>query len=146
MRAVPLLHRSGDPSEPPLEPARTIQLHGQPISYVEMGSGPVLMLVHGITSSSRTWGAVLRLLAQRHTVIAPDLLGHGASGKPRGDYSLGAHASSLRDLLLALGHERATVVGHSLGGGIAMQFAYQFPEDTSTSRSVRSGNLSLIHI
>ena len=141
MRPVPLLHRSGDSSELPLEPSRTIQLHGQPVSYVEIGSGPVLMLVHGITSSSRTWGAVLRLLAEQHTVIAPDLLGHGASGKPRGDYSLGAHASSLRDLLLALGHERATVVGHSLGGGIAMQFAYQFPERLERMVLVSSGGL-----
>src|SRR5438876_10901485 len=67
-------------------------------------------------------------LAKRFTVIAPDLLGHGGSAKPRGDYSLGAYASGVRDLLIALGHERATFVGHSLGGGVAMQLAYQFPE------------------
>ncbi len=67
-------------------------------------------------------------LARRFTVIAPDLAGHGGSDKPKGDYSLGAHASAIRDLLLALGHDRASIVGHSLGGGIAMQFAYQFPE------------------
>ena len=80
-------------------------------------------------------------LAERHTVIAPDLLGHGASAKPRGDYSLGAFASSLRDLLVALGHERATIVGHSLGGGIAMQFAYQFPERVERLVLVYSGGL-----
>jgi pimeloyl-ACP methyl ester carboxylesterase len=71
---------------------------------------------------------VLARLAEHHTVIAPDLLGHGQSGKPRGGYSLGAYASGIRDLLLALGYERATILGHSLGGGIALQFAYQFPE------------------
>jgi pimeloyl-ACP methyl ester carboxylesterase len=120
---------------------RTMELHGHPVSYVEAGSGPVIVLVHGITSSSRTWSTVVPLLAERHTVIAPDLLGHGASGKPRGDYSLGAHASNLRDLLLALGHERATVVGHSLGGGIALQFAYQFPERLERLALVSSGGL-----
>ena len=77
----------------------------------------------------------------RHTVIAPDLLGHGASAKPRGDYSLGAYASGVRDLLAALGHDRVTVVGHSLGGGIALQFAYQFPERTERLVLVSSGGL-----
>ena len=74
-------------------------------------------------------------------MIAPDLLGHGESAKPRGDYSLGAYASGVRDLLLALGHDRATVVGHSLGGGIAMQFAYQFPERCERLVLVSSGGL-----
>jgi pimeloyl-ACP methyl ester carboxylesterase len=105
------------------------------------GSGPVLMLIHGITSSSATWERVMPYLAERFTVIAPDLAGHGESAKPRGDYSLGAHASSLRDLLLALGHERATFVGHSLGGGIAMQFSYQFPERCERLVLVDSGGL-----
>lgn len=120
---------------------RTIDLHGHPVCYVQAGRGPVIVLVHGITSSSRTWDAVLPGLAEHHTVIAPDLLGHGNSGKPRGDYSLGAHASNLRDLLLALGHDRATVVGHSLGGGIALQFAYQFPEHIERLVLVSSGGL-----
>ena len=80
-------------------------------------------------------------LAERHTVIAPDLLGHGGSAKPRGDYSLGAYASGLRDLMAALGHERATVVGHSMGGGIAMQLAYQFPERVERLALVSSGGL-----
>jgi len=105
-----------------------IELHGHTSSYRTGGSGPVLVLVHGITNSSASWEPVLDLLAEHFTIIAPDLLGHGDSAKPRGDYSLGASASLLRDLLLALGHERATIAGHSLGGGIAMQYAYQFPE------------------
>lgn len=67
-------------------------------------------------------------LAKDFTVIAPDLLGHGQSAKPRGDYSLGAYANGMRDLLSILGIDRATIVGHSFGGGVAMQFAYQFPE------------------
>ncbi|HYF26124.1 MAG TPA: alpha/beta fold hydrolase [Baekduia sp.] len=105
------------------------------------GDGPAILLVHGITSSSRTWRAVIAGLAERHTVIAPDPLGHGRSGKPRGDYSLGAYASGLRDLLAVLGVPTATVVGHSLGGGIAMQFAYQFPERLERLVLVDSGGL-----
>src|ERR687884_1493166 len=107
---------------------REIELHGHRVAYRSAGSGPVIVLVHGITSTSATWERVIPALAKRFTVIAPDLLGHGRSAKPRGDYSLGAYAAGLRDLLIALGHDSATVVGHSLGGGIAMQFSYQFPE------------------
>ena len=69
------------------------------------------------------------------------MLGHGRSEKHAGDYSLGALASSLRDLLVALGHERATVVGQSLGGGVAMQLAYQYPERCERLVLVSSGGL-----
>ena len=118
-----------------------VELHGHPVTYHRLGEGPALVLVHGITSSSRTWHEVLPALAENHTVIAPDLLGHGGSAKPRGDYSLGAHASGLRDLLALLGIASATMVGHSLGGGIAMQFAYQFPERLERLVLVDSGGL-----
>ena len=118
-----------------------LRLHGHPVAYHAAGSGPVLLLIHGITSSSEAWRQVIPALAERSTVIAPDLLGHGGSAKPRGDYSLGAYASGLRDLLAALGHERATVVGHSMGGGIAMQLAYQFPERIERLALVSSGGL-----
>jgi pimeloyl-ACP methyl ester carboxylesterase len=118
-----------------------IELHGHRCSYRTGGRGPVLVLLHGITNSSASWVPVLDRLAQHFTVIAPDLLGHGDSAKPRGDYSLGASASLLRDLLLALGHEHATIVGHSLGGGIAMQFSYQFPERVERLVLVSSGGL-----
>ncbi|HEX3432604.1 MAG TPA: alpha/beta fold hydrolase [Solirubrobacteraceae bacterium] len=120
---------------------RRLTLHGHRIAYRQAGSGPVLVLIHGITSSSATWERVMPYLARHFTVIAPDLVGHGESDKPRGDYSLGSHASSVRDLMLVLGHERASVVGHSLGGGIAMQFAYQFPERCERLVLVDSGGL-----
>jgi pimeloyl-ACP methyl ester carboxylesterase len=120
---------------------RRIEIHGHQVAYRSAGDGPVILLVHGMARSSATWRYVLPALAERFTVIAPDLLGHGESEKPRGDYSLGAFASGVRDLLLALGHERATVVGHSLGGGVAMQFAYQFPEHCERLVLVSSGGL-----
>jgi pimeloyl-ACP methyl ester carboxylesterase len=121
--------------------ADVVEIHGKPVSYHRLGEGPAIVLIHGITSSSRTWRAVMQGLAARHTVIAPDLLGHGRSAKPRGDYSLGAYASGVRDLLAVLGVPRATVVGHSLGGGIAMQFAYQFPDRLDRLVLVDSGGL-----
>jgi pimeloyl-ACP methyl ester carboxylesterase len=118
-----------------------LTLHGNRVRYLIAGSGPPVVLVHGITSSADTWTEAMRGLAREHTVIAPDLLGHGASAKPRGDYSLGANASGVRDLLAALGHDRVTIAGHSLGGGVAMQFAYQFPERTQRLVLVSSGGL-----
>jgi len=121
--------------------ANELSLHGHRVSYRTGGSGPALLLLHGITNSSETWESVAPRLAERFTVIAPDLLGHGRSATPRGDYSLGAHASGARDVLTSLGIERATVVGHSLGGGIAMQFAYQFPERCERLVLVASGGL-----
>ena len=125
----------------PLDGLHEILLHGHRVFYRSAGNGPVVVLVHGITSTSATWGNLLPYLAEHFTVIAPDLLGHGESAKPRGDYSLGAYASGIRDLLLALGHERATFVGHSLGGGVAMQLAYQFPEHCERLVLVDSGGL-----
>ena len=119
----------------------SVVLHGHRVSYRSAGSGSVVLLLHGITSSATTWDDVLPWLAERHTVVAPDLLGHGESAKPRGDYSLGAQANTLRDLLAVLGHERVTVVGHSLGGGIAMQLAYQYPELCERLVLVSSGGL-----
>ena len=118
-------------------------LHGHRISYLVAGapSAPVVVLVHGLTSSSATWEPVMPALSRHARVIAPDLLGHGRSDKPRADYSLGAFAMSLRDLLEQLGHDRVTVVGHSFGGGVAMQFAHQHYEHCERLALVASGGL-----
>jgi pimeloyl-ACP methyl ester carboxylesterase len=117
-------------------------LHGHRVSYRTAGDGgPAVLLIHGIVGCAKQWDQVIPLLAERYTVIAPDLLGHGQSAKPRGDYSLGAYAASVRDLLVALGHRRATVVGHSLGGGVAMQFAYEYPPFAERLVLVSSGGL-----
>lgn len=118
-----------------------VELHGHRVIYHMAGSGPPVVLIHGMVNSSRHWRDVALALADRYTVIAPDLIGHGDSATPRGDYSLGAHASSIRDLLAVLGVDRATIVGHSLGGGVAMQFFYQFPQRTERLVLVSSGGL-----
>ena len=126
-------------AEPLVQDSRVV--HGHRVSFVRAGSGPVLVLLHGIANNCQTWSDVAGRLAETHTVIAPDLLGHGASDKPRGDYSVAAHANLVRDLMSVLDIERATVVGHSLGGGIALQFAYQFPERCERLVLVSSGGL-----
>lgn len=103
-------------------------IHGYKRAFRIAGSGPAILLIHGIGDNSTTWTGIHAKLAQRFTVIAPDLLGHGRSDKPRADYSIAAYANGMRDLLSVLDIERVTIIGHSLGGGVAMQFAYQFPQ------------------
>jgi len=107
-----------------------LTVHGHRRAFVRTGSGPALLLLHGLACDHTTWAPVMASLARRYTVIAPDLLGHGESDKPRADYSVGGYANGMRDLLALLGIDRVTVLGHSLGGGVAMQFAYQYPELT----------------
>ena len=120
---------------------RTVEVHGRSVNFIEAGSGPVLLLIHGMAGTCANWESVIEPLAMKHTVIAPDFPGHGSSAPGGGDYSLGGLAGGLRDLLLTLGHERATLVGHSLGGGVAMQFTYQFPEMVERLALVSSGGL-----
>jgi pimeloyl-ACP methyl ester carboxylesterase len=122
-------------------PYEEVSLHGHAVGFRAAGSGPPLVLLHGITSTSEAWRKVMPRLAERYTVIAPDMVGHGRSAKPRGDYSLGAYAAGVRDLLAVLGFERGSVVGHSFGGGIAMQFSYLFPEYVERMALISSGGL-----
>ncbi len=130
---------------PPIDASfSTVQsasVHGRSINYLEAGDGPLLLLVHGMAGTARNWDPVIEPLALRNTVVAADFPGHGDSEPGGGDYSLGSLASGLRDLMIALGHERATLVGHSLGGGVALQFAYQFPEMVERLVLVSSGGL-----
>ncbi len=118
-----------------------VDLHGHRAVYRACGSGPPIVLIHGMVNSSKHWRDVALRLGERHTVIAPDLIGHGDSATPRGDYSLGAHAAAIRDLLVAIGVGPATIVGHSLGGGVAMQYFWQFPERVERLALVSSGGL-----
>src|SRR5580698_1705237 len=116
-------------------------IHGYRRAFVKVGRGPAILLIHGIGDSSDTWRPVVDQLAKHHTVIAPDLLGHGRSEKPRADYSIAGYANGMRDLLSVLDVDRVTVVGHSLGGGVAAQFAYQFPDRCERLVLVGSGGV-----
>ena len=119
-----------------------LDLHGDRVAYLDVGSGDeTLLLLHGMAGSSQTWREVIPQLSKRYRVIAPDLLGHGESAKPRSDYSLGAFAVGLRDLLDELGIAQVTVVGQSLGGGVAMQFVYQHPDYCQRLVLISSGGL-----
>jgi pimeloyl-ACP methyl ester carboxylesterase len=120
---------------------RTAILNGHEFWYLDSGEGPAVMFIHGLTSSRRNWTHLVDKLNSDHRVLAPDLFGHGASEKLMGDYSLGAHAATLRDLLDQLDIERVTLVGHSFGGGIAMQFCYLFPDRVDRLVLVASGGL-----
>jgi len=125
-----------------MDDAKHVTLHGHRVTYRDDGDGDeTILLIHGMAGSSRTWRDVTPALAPRYRVVAPDLLGHGESAKPMGDYSLGAHASGLRDLMARLEIERATIVGQSLGGGIALQLAYQHPGLCDRLVLVSSGGL-----
>lgn len=120
----------------------TITLHGHDVAFRIAGDGDeTLLLIHGMAGSSDTWRRVMPRLAQRYTVIAPDLPGHGRSDAPPGDYSPGALANTLRDLLIGLDAGGVTVVGQSLGGGVAMQFAYQNPDRCNRLVLISSGGL-----
>jgi NTE family protein len=117
-----------------------MSVHGHRVVYRVAGSGPAIVLVHGLLEDSLTWRKVIPVLARSHTVIAPDLLGHGESDAPlHADYSLEGHAGTLRDLLEILGHHRVAIVGHSLGGGIAMSFAYRYPGRVHRLALIASG-------
>lgn len=124
-----------------MDELKFLDLHGDRVAYLDEGQGEVILLLHGMAGSSQTWRSVLRPLSRKYRVIAPDLLGHGQSAKPRSDYSLGAFAVWLRDLLDELGVAQATVVGHSLGGGVAMQFVYQHPDYCRRLILMNSGGL-----
>ena len=118
-----------------------LDVHGERVAYLDEGSGEAILLLHGIAGSSQTWRSVIGPLSRKYRVVAPDLLGHGNSAKPRSDYSLGAMSVLVRDILDGLGITRATIVGHSLGGGVAMQFVYQHPEYVQRLVLIASGGL-----
>ncbi len=120
----------------------TCRLHGHDVHYVHAGSGPPLVFLHGVLGSHRIWRHLAEVMAHTHTVVAPDLFGHGNStARPAADYSLGGHAGVVRDLLDLLGIDQAVMVGHSLGGGIALEFTYLFPQRVTGLVLVASGGL-----
>ena len=122
-------------------PGVAATLNGSDLHYVDAGQGPAMALIHGLLGSHSNWDHLIGALSPERRVVALDLFGHGASAKPMGDYSLGSHAATLRDLLDHLGIATVTLVGHSLGGGIALQFAYLFPDRVDRLVLVSSGGL-----
>jgi pimeloyl-ACP methyl ester carboxylesterase len=124
-----------------MDDLKFLELHGERVAYRDAGQGDVLLLIHGMAGSSSTWRAVTPQLAKKFRVVAPDMLGHGESAKPRGDYSLGAFAVWLRDFLDELGITRVTIIGQSLGGGVAMQFVYQHLDYCERLVLISSGGL-----
>jgi pimeloyl-ACP methyl ester carboxylesterase len=135
------VHPAGRSGRAGVHEVEYLTIHGHRRAFVRAGSGPTLLLLHGLGADHTTWDRVIDQLARRYTVIAPDLLGHGQSAKPRADYTLGGYANGMRDLLTVLGIDKVTLAGHSFGGGVAMQFAYQFPERTERLILVGSGGL-----
>lgn len=125
----------------PPDELESVVLHGDVLRFVDVGSGPPVVLVHGLLGSHESWGPQISQLSRKYRVVAPDLFGHGASDKPAGDYSLSSHAATLRDLVEHLGISSASFVGHSLGGGIVMQLTYLFPERVDRLCLVGSGGL-----
>ncbi len=122
-------------------PLQHVTIHGHSVGFRRGGTGETILLIHGLAGSSKTWDDVIPFVKPHADVIAVDLLGHGESAKPTGDYSLGAFASGLRDFLSILGVESVTIVGHSFGGGVAMQLAYQHPHLVDRLVLVGSGGL-----
>jgi pimeloyl-ACP methyl ester carboxylesterase len=142
LRPMPYGTRKGDTGGVSKRlPLRHVSIHGHSVGYRRAGDGEAILLIHGLAGSSRTWDDVIPELIRNHDVIAPDLLGHGESAKPVGDYSLGAFASGLRDFLSVLDVPSVTIVGHSFGGGVAMQLAYQHPHLVDRLVLVGSGGL-----
>jgi pimeloyl-ACP methyl ester carboxylesterase len=123
---------------------------GVRINYLRAGRRPrgragvrmeTVLLVHGIGHSCRAWDRVIPALAQEYDVVALDLPGGGKSDKPPTDYSLGNQAGAIRHFLDELGLDRVTIVGHSLGGGVAMTFSYLYPERINRMALVSSAGL-----
>ncbi|WP_261782295.1 alpha/beta fold hydrolase [Rhodococcus sp. BP-316] len=127
-----------DTAQPDMQ---TLSLHGNELKYLDIGHGPAVILIHGLLGSHHNWEPQIDTLSQRYRVIVPDLFGHGESDKPAGDYSISSHAATVRDLLHSLDITSATFVGHSLGGGIAMQTLYLFPELVERMVLIASGGL-----
>lgn len=123
---------------------RFVTVGAHRLSYQEAGpaGAPVVLLVHGLASDSDTWELAIPLLAAHGLrVIALDLLGHGDSDKPAGTYLLDDFADSLHGFLAALGIEKATICGHSLGGAIAVHFGYHYPDAVERLVLVSAGGL-----
>lgn len=110
------------------KPGRTVSIDGVGIHYLEVGEGPALVLIHGLGASTFTFRRIVPDLARRFRVVALDLKGFGFSERPAGDYSLGTQVALVRQVMDRLGIDRGSVLGHSMGGVVAMRLALTHPE------------------
>jgi pimeloyl-ACP methyl ester carboxylesterase len=117
-------------------------INDSPVNVVELGEGPPVLFVHGLSGSWPNWLEQLPVFARTHRVIAPDLPGFGRSPMPTGEISISAYARTLDALLDALGVDAATVVGNSMGGFVAAELAINFPQRVERLVLVSAAGLS----
>jgi pimeloyl-ACP methyl ester carboxylesterase len=111
--------------------SRTAEVGGLAVHYLTAGKGPALILLHGYAETSRMWRPIIPLLAERFTVIAPDLPGIGDSGIPSSGLDMKSAATTIHALAASLGIARASVVGHDIGLMVAYAYAAQYPSEVS---------------
>ncbi|HVH72584.1 MAG TPA: alpha/beta hydrolase [Candidatus Dormibacteraeota bacterium] len=107
---------------------KTIAVFGQAIHYWDVGSGPVVVLVHGLGSRKEDWLPVMEPLAQKYRLLVPDQIGFGKSEKPLLDYSVQTYEDFLNEFLRQLKVEKASLVGESLGGWISALYAVELAD------------------
>src|SRR5271168_743803 len=110
--------------------SQTAAVDGVKLHYLKAGHGPAVILLHGYTQTSRMWRPIMPLLAEKFTVIAPDLPGIGDSEIPKAGLDMKSAAISIHGLVKSLGIEKARVVGHDIGLMVAYAYAAQFPAET----------------
>jgi len=126
-RSIPLVRPTRIDWNPSLIP-QTIQVKDQTIFYVQTGDGESILLIHGFGAGFWVWEKQIEMLSRNYRVYALDLVGHGFSDRPKMEYTPETYIHFLRDFMDGLGIERATLVGNSMGGGIAWAVAALFPE------------------
>src|SRR5919205_3387519 len=107
---------------------KEVVVFGQKIQYVEAGSGPTVILLHGLGGSTQVWQFNVAALAEKYHVVVPDQIGFGKSDKPLVNYRIRTYVDFLDQFCKQLKIERATLVGNSMGGWIAAMFTASFPD------------------
>lgn len=117
-------------AEPPPIAARDAKIGDVQLHYLTVGHGPTVVLLHGFAQTSRMWRPIMPMLAEKFTVVAPDLPGIGESSIPTDKIDMLSSANRIHDLVRSLGAEKAHVVGHDIGLMVAYAYAAQFPTET----------------
>ncbi len=115
-------------TQPSLPPEKAAVVYGQNIRYIEAGQGPAVILLHGLGSIKEIWSANIGALSAKYHVYAPDQIGFGHSDKPLLEYKIVTFVDFLQAFMQSQNISKATLVGNSLGGWIAIDFAAQHPE------------------